>query len=454
MKKTPEQKVAAEAVEFLPDAIEIKNEKLPLWARYSVVFSLLFFVGVIVWASVSQVDVVVKATGKVTSDKQNIVMKPRESSIVKKIHVRVGDIVEKDDLLITFDPRITSAEVDRIKQEIRVLEAKYNRFVAESSNKPYQPAELTIETGEELKIYKQRSDYYEARIKYFDEALKQLDASIATKKDSIATIEEQLKTVRKMEAMYEGLAKKKAVPVKDLWNVQVQRIELEGNRVTYINNLDELAHQKQSIISQKESFIHEWQNSISENMIATGRELDRNRKQLEQMLTQLSFVELRAPCKAVVHEIAPFPEGSAVGEAEAIITLVPLDGNMEIEAMVEPRNRGKVTVGADTRIKLSAYPFQKYGTMNGKVRQISEDTVVNPAAAAAAAGEDGAPRSGSYYRTRVSLGGTDTLRNLPDNFRLIPGMEVEVEIKTGRRRIIEYVIYPLIKAFDETAREP
>lgn len=451
--KTPERKITAEAVEFLPDAIEIKNEKLPLWARYSVIFSLIFFLGAILWASLGKVDVVVKANGKITSDKQNIVMKPRESSIVKKIHIRVGDIVEKDDLLITFDPTINGAEVDRIKQEIRVLEAKFNRFMAENGGKIYQPAELTLETVEELNIFKQRRNYFESRMKYFEEAIKQLDASLVTKKDSIATIEEQLKTVRKMEKMYEGLASKKAVPIKDLWNVQVQRIELEGNRDTYKNNLDELSHQRQSIISQKDSFIHEWHNSISENMIATGRELDRNRKQLAQAKTQLSFVELRAPSKAVVHEIAPFPEGSAVGEAEAIITLVPLDGNMEVEAMVEPRNRGKVTVGAESRVKLSAYPFQKYGTLNGTVRQISEDTVVSSTGAGVDP-ETGAPRSGSFYRTRVTLGGTETLRNLPDNFRLIPGMEVEVEIKTGRRRIIEYIIYPLIKALDETAREP
>ena len=255
--------------------------------------------------------------------------------------------------------------------------------------------------------------------------------------------------------MYEDLRSKQATTLKELWNIQITRIEMEGNLDTLRNSLVELSHQKESIISSKESFIHEWQNSISENLVAVGRELDSNRKEYAQAKTMLSFVELRSPCRAIVHEIAPFPEGSAVGEAEALLTLIPIDGNMEVEASVEPRDIGKVFPGSDVRIKLSAWAFQKHGTINGKVRNISEDTLNR--GGAAAAGIDpatGEPRSMSYYRARISIDGTDTLRNLPENFRLVPGMEVEAEIKTGRRRIISYILYPLIKALDETAREP
>jgi HlyD family secretion protein len=168
----------------------------------------------------------------------------------------------------------------------------------------------------------------------------------------------------------------------------------------------------------------------------------------------LSFVELRSPCRAIVHEIAPFPEGSAVGEAEALITLVPIDGNIEVEARVEPRDIGRIAPGSDVRIKLSAWSFQKHGTINGKVLHISEDTISRGGAAGGIDPATGEPRSMTYYRARISIEGTDTLRNLPKNFRLVPGMEVEAEIKTGRRRIIEYITYPLIKALDETAREP
>ncbi len=451
--KQNKKQIAEEAIAFLPDAVEIKNEKLPKWARYSVFFSLAFFIGAILWASFGQVDVVVKATGKLTSDKLNIVMKPRESSIIKKIKVRIGDVVEKDQLLVTFDPTINAADVERIQREVDVLEAKYNRFAAEFTGKKYQPEKLNAITREQLAIFKQRCDYYESKIRYYDEALKQLDASRKSKEDSYKNQVERLDTVRKLEKMYEDLRGKQATTLKELWSVQISRIEMEGNLDTLRNSLIELAHQRESIISSKESFIHEWRNSVSENLVSVGRELDSNRKEFAQAKTMLSFVELRSPCRAIVHEIAPFPEGSAVGEAEALLTLIPIDGNLEVEASVEPRDIGKVFPGSEVRIKLSAWPFQKHGTLNGNVRNISEDTISR----GGAAGIDpatGEPRSMTYYRAKISIDSLDTLRNLPENFRLVPGMEVEAEIKTGRRRIINYIIYPLIKALDETAREP
>ena len=227
--KQNKNKVSEEAIAFLPDAIEIKNEKLPLWARYSVIFSLVFFVGVIIWASLGRVDVVVKASGEVTSSKQNIVMKPRESSMIKKIMVRVGDVVEKDQLLVTFDPTLNAAEVERIKREIAVLSAKYERFMAEFKGVEYKPATLDINSREQLAIFKQRNDYYESKIRYYDEALKQLDASRKSREDSVKNQISRLETVRKMEQMYDDLRKKQATTLKELWNVQITRIEMEGN---------------------------------------------------------------------------------------------------------------------------------------------------------------------------------------------------------------------------------
>ena len=98
--------------------------------------------------------------------------------------------------------------------------------------------------------------------------------------------------------------------------------------------------------------------------------------------------------------------------------------------------------GAQARVKLTAWPFQKYGTLTGMVRNISEDTLERNAGSMQV----------KYYRVRLTIGGK--LRGVKENFRLIPGMEAQCEIKCGRRRVVEYVLYPLIKAFDEAAREP
>jgi HlyD family secretion protein len=221
-------------------------------------------------------------------------------------------------------------------------------------------------------------------------------------------------------------------------------MQMDASIEELTNNLQELQHQMQSTNSQRDSFIQEWKNNISEQLVKIRRELANNEQQFKKNQQRVDALYLQAPCKAMVHEIAAFSTGSAVREAEALITLIPMEGT-ELEVEIRPQDIGKVRVGSEVRVKLSAYPFQKYDTLDGVVRHISTDTFVKQ-------GKADIGESQTYYRARVKLSGK--LRNQPANFELIPGMEATAEIKTGRRRIIEYITYPLHKALDETAREP
>ena len=219
-------------------------------------------------------------------------------------------------------------------------------------------------------------------------------------------------------------------------------MEMEASIDELKNSLLELKHQRESTLSSKQTFIQEWRNNISEELVKVERELTSTQKDYDKVKQLIEYVELRAPCDSVVHEIAAFSVGSAVREAEALITLIPLVGNIELEAEIQPQDIGKVEIGSDVRIKLNAYPFQKFGTLNGKVRNISENTLQKQQSQIPV----------SYYRARIVVSGH--LDHVKKNFRLIPGMEAQAEIKTGKRRIIEYLIYPLIKALDESIREP
>ena len=449
-------KIPQETVDFQPDAIQIRDEKLPLWARMSILFSFLFFAAALAWACIARVDVIVQAPGKVVSDKQIIAIKPIDTSIIEKVHVKIGDIVEKDQVLISFDQTINQKEIQRLEREICVLETKLDRFLCEFEKRDYKPAaprfsrlpraEYEKIGRTEKAIFDQRHRDYTERIKYYDSAIRQLVASRKTKEDNLRKQLERLKVVKKMEQMYEDLQGKKAVSLRDLWNVQISRMEMEANAESIQNSLLELAQQQESILAQKNAFMQEWANNISEEMVKLARELDSNLKTLDKNRRLASYVDHRAPCRAMVHEIAPLSVGSAAREGETVMTLIPIDGNLQVEAELRPQDISRVKTGAGVKIKLDAYPFQKYGTMDGKVLHISRDTMTrqqqptieNP--------------NSTYYRARVEVNGK--LHRTPKDFRLIPGMVAQVEIKVGRRRVIEYVIHPLIKMFDEAAREP
>lgn len=438
----PKTQTPGKVIEFQPDALEIKNERLPLAIRLCVWFPLAALVIAVIWACLAKVDVVVQGGGKLVTDESTIVMKPLERSVIKKVNVKIGDVVKKDQILITFDPAINNAEAERLRNEQAALSAELNRLRAEFQNKPYQGGSGQFEQWQ-LAIFQQRREYYRERLTYFEEAQLQIEASTKSKQDSLRKQTERLNAMQQLEDMFKTLHEKKASSLKELIQMSITRMEMESEVEQLANDLLELRHRLGTTRAEKNSFIQEWRNKVSEDMVTANRNLTSMQKEYDKVAQLIEYVYLRAPCEAVVHEIATFSPGSAVREAEALITLIPLDGKVELEGEIRPQDIGKVRSGSQARIKLTAYPFQKYGTLDGVVRNISENTLQK--------GQENA-QSLSYYRARITVSGN--LQGVPENFRLIPGMEAQCEIKCDRRRVIEYILYPLLKAFDETAREP
>ncbi|MBQ4335647.1 MAG: HlyD family type I secretion periplasmic adaptor subunit [Lentisphaeria bacterium] len=430
-----------EIIDFQSDALEIKNQKLPLAVRLCVWMPLLLVVLAITWACLAQMDVVVQGQGKLVTNVSTIVMKPLERSVIQKVNVQIGDVVKKDQVLITFDPAFNTAEAERLKNDLKLLEAQVARLRAEFQQTDYVPTKDQFAQWQSA-IFKQRRNYYQERMNYFAEALSQIAASQKSKQDSLRKQRERLAAMVKLENMFSSLRESKAVSLKELIEVSISRMEMEATVDQLENDILELDHRRGTTTAEKNSFIQEWRNSIVEDMVSADRNLTATRKDYDKVAQLIEYVYLRAPCDAVVHEITAFSPGSAVQEAEALITLIPLVDDIEMEAEIRPQDIGKIHPGSTARIKLNAYPFQKHGTLDGVVRNISENTLQ----------KNGQEASFTYYRARLTVSGK--LRALQGEFRMIPGMEGSCEIKCGRRRVIEYVIYPLIKAFDEAAREP
>ena len=434
--KTPEQ-----IVESQPDALEIKNQPLPGFVKFGVWFPVVTVFIAVTWACLAKTDVIVQGNGKLVINRPTIVMKPLERFVIKQIHVRIGDMVKTGQILITFDPEINKAEADRLRNEIVALEAQLSRLQAEFQGKPYAGSQEQFASWQ-LAIYRQRQEFFREKLNYYSEALKQLEASVKSNQDSLRKQKEQLESMKTLEEMFRTLHQKKAASLKDLIQISIRRMEMESTVDRLGNELLELEHRKGITVAEKNTFIQEWRNKISEEMVTVDRKLSSIRKEYDKQTRLLEYVHLRAPCNSIVHEVAPFSPGSAVREAESLITLIPLEGDIELEAELRPEDIGKVKVGAQVKVKLTAWPFQRHGTLNGVVRNISENTLEKTVGGIQT----------SYYRARITVNGK--LRGVEEDFRLIPGMETQCEIKCGRRRVIEYVFYPLIKALDETAREP
>lgn len=444
-----QQPLDPKAVDFQPDAVEIAMRPLPRAARMGILFGVIVFFAALAASIVCQVDVIVEGTGKLVSVNQNIVMKPYDRSVIKSIDVKVGQVVKKGQLLISFDPDINRAEEARLRSELHNIQAQYARWQAEFANKELiLPANPTQDQRWQYAIWKQRRTYFRERMRYFDESIKRVETNIRSTNETVKLQRERFKAMAEISKMYEELHRKNVTPLKDLLEIRMSRMQLESTIAELEHSARETEHERESTIASRQSFVMEWQKDISEKLVESQQNLTSILKSLDKIDRLNDYIELRAPCEAIVHEIASFPVGSAVREAEALITLVPIDCDVELEAEIPAKDIGKVKVGDTVRVKLNPFPFQKHGTLEGKIRNISEDTFQKDARMQ----ENEKMSAGAYYRARIPLAGK--LRNTHKNFRLIPGMECQAEIKIGTRRVIEYIIHPLIKSLDEAIREP
>jgi HlyD family secretion protein len=197
--------------------------------------------------------------------------------------------------------------------------------------------------------------------------------------------------------------------------------------------------------AEKTVFEKGWRQKTMEELLAITREHDSVNEQLQKADKRHKLVTLVAPVDAVVLEIAKLSPGSIVKEAETFFTLVPLNVRLEAEVNIDSVDVGYIKLGHPVHLKLDAYPFQKHGTLDAKVRTISED----------AFRRDQPAKSGgdAYYLTRLDLDKTN-LKNMLASSRLLPGMTLSAEIVVGQRSVLSYLAWPLTKGLGEAVREP
>ena len=435
-------------MDFLPDALAIRHAPLPWWGRCLVGWMAVFFFTAVTWACIGRVDVIVTARGKLVSNHPTIVMKPLERTVIKEILVAVGDRVRHEQVLATFDPVFSRADAERLLSEVNVHEAHFARLLAEFKGMTYTPPpNPTEESGWQESIFHERRRLYTEKMEYFSLEIARIEKAHASFEANLAIQRKRLAGIMEIEAMLDKARTSQALSLRDLMEIQLARMQLEADISDKENNMLVLASERLAKMAARDSFKTDWSIEVAKEMIEVRTLLTRARKEYEKALQMTSYVALRAPQDAVVHDIAPIAIESAVREAESLITLVPIGGAIEVEAKIRAEDIGKVHAGARVRVKITAFPFQQYGTLDGSIRVLSEDAFSSESAENP---QQGAPTT--FYRARISLDAAEANSDMAT--RLIPGMEAQAEILVGTRRIIEYLTNPIIKSLNEAIREP
>jgi HlyD family secretion protein len=240
----------------------------------------------------------------------------------------------------------------------------------------------------------------------------------------------------------------------NLLQSRLDRLSLSDQLGEKKNQEKELEAQLASAREQREKYINNWVREAGERLTTLQQQIATERQKLTTAERRRSLVVLRAPADGVVLELGQRSIGSVAKEAEPLVTLVPRSNRIEAEVDVDSADVARLRVGDTVRVKLDALPFQRHGTLTGRLRVITENSFQQdknaPQGPQTGKDPDGKP---AFFRARVALGPV-TLQDVPPDFRLIPGMTTTAEMLVGRRTIISYLLDPVIRVFDESLREP
>lgn len=427
-------------LEFLPAALEIQ-ETPPNPAGRTLMWCLIALVATaIVWASLGHVDIVAVAPGKLIPGDRVKVIQSLVTAQVRAIHVRDGQSVEAGELLIELDPTIAEADRDRLSNQLEEDGAALARQRSFATWLRTGSAPLTeVKAGLQRAFLNQMIAEHRAKLAAIDSALERRRADMAATASLVEKGERTLPLITARAASLQKLANDNLVAKNSHLELEQERIEAE----------QDLAAQRASLLSIRAA-IDELSGQRASTQAEAERQTSQTIEELENRLSALrqDFIKARtitgqqlltSPVDGVVQQLKVHTIGGVVTPAEPLMVVVPNGQHLEVEALVLNRDIGFVTEGQKARVKVDAFPFTRYGALDGDVVVVSKD----------AANDE---QLGLIYPSRLHLSAS-SMRIDAKQVDLSAGMSVTVEIMTGRRRLIEYFLSPLIQAADESVRE-
>ncbi len=429
--------------EFLPDADEIEMTPVPKGISITLYLLLSMLVIAFLWSYFSKIDEVISTRGRLVATLPNIVLQPIETSQIATLNVSVGQIVRKGEVLATLDPTVTGADLNQVKERLESLDSQVRRLEAERDGKVFSGSKNehdilqgNLDTG--------RSEAFKAHITRLNENISRIKSSILNSDLEIKNLENRRQSLKEIETMNEQLVEKQFQSRKGLLEIRDKRLEIESTLLNVKNKENELKKELSGTEADRAAYVSEYRQKILEELVTAQRERDSLSEQLIKNQRRSSSITIEAPEDSVVLEVAKLSRGSVIREAEALVTLVPLNASLEAEVKIEASDISNVNVGDPVRVKIDAFPFQKHGIVEGKILRISQDTTSSSA--------DDKKNTYGFYTGRVQLKEI-TLDNLNKPLKVLPGMTLTGEIVVGRRSVFSYIAYTIMKMKDEAIRE-
>jgi hemolysin D len=455
--------------EFLPAALEIVETPASPAGRAIAATIILFFVLALAWAWVGRIDIVATASGKIVPSGRTKVVQPFETGVVRAIHVRDGQVVAAGEVLIELDATINAAERDRFAAELVVVQLEMARLRAALAPgadplAAFVPPEGANPRQVELQrsLLRNQLEEYRSKLAGIDQQMTQNEANRAAVAATVDKLAAALPLLRQRAEARKYLAEKEVGSRLQYLEVQQDLVEHEKELIVQQSRLNEAKAALAGLVEQRLHAGAEFRRTNFGDLAQAEQKAGSLQQEVVKARQHAELQVLTAPVAGTVQQLAVHTVGGVVTPAQALMVVVPGDSRLEIEAMVPNRDIGFVRVGQRAEIKIDTFNFTRYGLLQGEVLTVSQDAIARDRAGGDKSGDKsgtGAESDSSepkgqelLYAARVSLDSTQM--EVEDRMvNLTPGMAVTVEIKTGSRRVIEYLLSPLMRYKQAALRE-
>ncbi|MCU4676841.1 HlyD family type I secretion periplasmic adaptor subunit [Catenovulum sp. 2E275] len=424
--------------------IDAKWEQIqqePAQARkllYTIVLSILLL---IVWAGFAKLDEVTRGEGKIIPSQQLQVVQSYDGGMIENILVTEGQVVEAGDLLLEIDPTRFMANLRENQTQYYSLSAEVIRLKALTSHtEPIFPEDLLKKSPQSVKheklIYQSNLEELKQQIEISAQQLEQkqqdLNEALAAKEQYTSA----LKLVQKELSVTKPLLKSGAVSDMDIIRLERQIIELEGgikkSQALISKSRSAVEEAKNKIRETELSAINRWNNQLSETLIR----LDSLRESESGLADKVAQTAIRSPVRGTIQRLMVNTVGGVVQPGSNLVEIIPLDDQLIVEAKISPKDIAFLRAGQTAMVKFTAYDFTIYGGLTAELIHISPDTITDD-------------KDNTFYLVRLKT----QAGKLAEQFSIIPGMTTQVDIITGKKTILEYLLKPILRATSQAMTE-
>ncbi len=428
---------------FLAQAIQLEEEGFASIISTTIYFSLFLFIAIVIWASVTTVNEVTIAKGEAVPAGYIHDIQHLEGGIVSEIAVRNGDQVKPGDLLIRFALPVSQADYEQLQVRKATLSLSLERLLAIEENR--QP-----DFGETGKNYPglaaKNQSSYSAQIASVDSELEvlkaqanQKESELRRQKNQVNSVKKEISLLQTQVNMREKLASKHIVSQTDLLATKSQLASTQSQLRSVQDGIGVAIMALQEAKKRRLEILAGHKKEVEFEASEIAGQLAEVEKSLVKAEDKVNRLNLFAPISGIIQGISVTSINAVVKPGDVILQIVPVNDDLIVEARILPEDVGHVHIDQPTEVKVDSYDSGKFGHVDGRVTQISASTYLD---------EERKP----YYRANIGLDKA-FLGDNPDQMKIIPGMTVQVNILTGAKTILEYLLKPINRGFHNAFQE-